>query len=194
MRLRKIYQRKLTHLQSLKQGLLQKAFSGGLAKATRAIISPTANVADIKRDTALVIALAYERHKKSSRDKSFGHTKEQEILHMVEAEAEFDLGRKPTRDAAGPNDFRHMLDAEEWAEANRYFKVSERATGGYQFQALAQYRELLNFANSIDLAIRRKIERVIDVFIPMDMQEAEFVCNSLCRMEQSPYRRQSTDG
>jgi hypothetical protein len=173
MSLQKIYQTKLTDLQTLKQGLLQNAFSGELTRANNAIISPVANVANMKRDTALVIALAYERHKRSNRDKSFGHTKEQKILHMVEVEAGFALGRRPTRDAAGPNDFRHMLDAEAWAEVNRYFKVSERATGGYQFQTLAQYRELLDFANSINPAIRKKIERVIDVFIPMDMQEAE---------------------
>jgi hypothetical protein len=121
----------------------------------------------------LVIALAHERHKRRNRDRSFGHTKEQKILHMVEAEAEFDLGRQPIRDAAGPNDFHHMLDAEEWANANRYFRVSERAAGGYQFQPLAQFQALLSFASSINPTTRKKIERVIDVFIPMDMREAE---------------------
>jgi hypothetical protein len=174
-KLETLYERKLSDLEAMKQSVLKNAFSGELTNVTRAVVISTAAslAVDMRRDTALVIALAYERHKSTNRDKSFGHTKEQKILHMVEAEAGFDLGRKPTRDAAGPNDFRHMLDAEEWAEANQYFKVSERASGGYQFQPLARYRDLLGFANSIDPATRKKIERVIDVFIPMDMQEAE---------------------
>ena len=173
-KLEAFYRGRIADLAEMKQSILSKAFSGELTKASQAVvIRSNANVADMRRDTALVIALAYERHKKSNRDKSFGRTKEQKILHMVEAEAGFNLGRQPIRDAAGPNDFQHMLDAEEWAEANRYFRVSERATGGYEFQPLDQFRELLSFAGSIDPAIRAKIERVIDAIIPMNMQEAE---------------------
>ena len=173
-RLAGAYTTRLKTLSHLKQSILQKAFSGELKTAvSHAVFVPTGAIAtDVKRDTALVIALAYERHKKSSRDKSFRHTKEQKILHVVEAEAGFNLGRQPIRDAAGPNDFRHMLDAEEWAESNRYFKISEHGTG-YQFQPLARFSEFLAFAKSINPITRRKIEHVIDVFIPMDAQQAE---------------------
>jgi hypothetical protein len=158
----------------LKQSILQKAFSGELKRivSNAVIVSTAALASDIRRDTALVIALAYERHRRNNRDKSFRHTKEQKILHVVEAEAGFSLGRQPIRDAAGPNDFRHMLDAEEWAEGNRYFRVSEHGTG-YQFQPLARFSEFLTSAKSIDPTTRKKIEHVIDVFIPMDAQEAE---------------------
>lgn len=172
-KLKAFYERRIADLAEMKQSMLQEAFSGALTNAAQTvIIVPAANIANARRDTALVIALAYERHKRSNRGKSFGHTKEQKILHMVEAEAGLDLGRQPIRDVAGPNDFHHMLAAEKWAEASSYFKVSERATGGYQFRPLAKFLELLNFANSIDPATRNKIERVIDVFIPMDMQQA----------------------
>jgi hypothetical protein len=173
-RLADSYKQKIDDLAELKQSILQKAFSGELKGiVSDAVIVPTAALAsDIKRDTALVIALAYERHRRSNRDKSFRHTKEQKILHVVEAETGFNLGRQPIRDAAGPNDFRHMLDAEEWAEGNRYFKVSEHGTG-YRFQPLARFSQFLTSANSIDPTTRKKIEHVIDVFIPMDAQEAE---------------------
>jgi type I restriction enzyme S subunit len=174
-RLERLCQQKLSALQSLKQSLLQKAFSGELTKLTEAAAgSSTANiVTHMRRDTALVIALAYERHKRKNRDKSFGHTKEQKIIHIVEAVTGLDLGRQPIRDAAGPNDFHHMLAAEEWAETNRYFKFSERGGAGYQFQPLAQFRELLDLAKTIDPLIRKETERVIDLFVPMDAQEAE---------------------
>lgn len=173
-KLETLYERKRRGLVESKQSILQKAFSGELAAKAPSVVSvPLKRVADARRDTAMVLALAYERHKGQNRDKSLGHTKEQKILHMVEAEAGFDLGRHPIRDAAGPNDFEHMLAAEEWAEANQYFSVTKRPSGGYQFQPLAQFRELLRFAHSIDPATRKKIDRIIDAFIPMDMQEAE---------------------
>jgi type I restriction enzyme S subunit len=157
------YEQRISSLAETKQAILQKALSGELSKAS---------TIDIRRDTALVIALAYERHKRSNRDKSFRHTKEQKILHVVEAEAKFNLGRQPIRDAAGPNDFRHMLNAEEWAEGKRYFRISEHGTG-YRFQPLSRFSEFLDSAKSIDPTTRKKIEHVIDVFIPMDAQEAE---------------------
>jgi hypothetical protein len=173
-RLCETYERRIASLAELKQSLLQKAFSGELTNiAQTEVVSPKAEVADMRCDTALVIALAYERHKRSNRDKSFGHIKEQKILHMVEAEAEFSLGRRPIRDAAGPNDFDHMLAAEEWAEESQYFEISERDRGGYEFRPLARFRDLLDRANFLDSGVRKKIERVIDMFIPMDMQESE---------------------
>jgi type I restriction enzyme S subunit len=165
------YRSRISEISELRQSLLQKAFSGELTKSVTDLRN--ASVANVRRDTALVIALAYERHKRKKRDWSFGHTKEQKILHMVEAEGGFDLRRQPIRAQAGPNDFRHMLDAEEWAEANQYFKISERADGGYQFHALARYAELRSLADSLDTAVRKKIECIIDVFVPMDMRQAE---------------------
>jgi hypothetical protein len=106
-------------------------------------------------------------------DKTFGHVKAQKILHLVEAEADFDLGRTPIKDAAGPNDFPHMLAAEEWAEARKHFRFPRKSGGGYQFVTMANYDELLDSARLIEPAKREKIERIIDLFVPMDMQEAE---------------------
>jgi type I restriction enzyme S subunit len=172
-KLEEFYERKIADLQELKRSILQNAFSGELSAKAPSIVSfPSHEASNSKRDTAIMLALAYERHKRQNRDKSLGHTKEQKILHMIEAEAGFDLGRKPIRDAAGPNDFQHMLDAEDWAEANQYFKVSKRDNGGYQFRPLTRFGELLRFAKSIDPATRKNVEHVIDVFIPMNKQEA----------------------
>jgi type I restriction enzyme S subunit len=168
------YRNKLKELQSLGQALLQQAFSGGLTAEAPALVPLIAkSTTDTKRDTAMVLALAYQRHKDRNRDKSLGHTKEQKILHMVEAAAEFDLGRQPIRDAAGPNDFDHMETAEKWAEDNQYFRVSQQGTGIYQFRPLTKFSELLKAARSIEPALRTKIERIIDLFIPMDAEQAE---------------------
>jgi len=42
------------------------------------------------------------------------------------------------KDAAGPNDFPHMLKAEEWAKERRFFEFVSRGGGkGYDFKKLA---------------------------------------------------------
>ena len=65
--LARLYLRKADALMNLKQALLRKAFSGELTKAVQAdITSHATNVStDIRRDTAMVIALAYERHSRA---------------------------------------------------------------------------------------------------------------------------------
>jgi restriction endonuclease S subunit len=175
-RLAALYQQKLAALAELKQSILQKAFAGELTmEASPVVVAPmSAGMAvDSKQATAMVLALAYERHKRQNREKTFGHVKAQKILHMVEAEAEFDLGRQPIRDAAGPNDFPHMLAAKDWAEANRYFRFPKTKERGSQFEPLAHFAELAKAAHGIEPSIRTKIETIIDLLIPMDTQKAE---------------------
>ena len=175
--LESLSRKKLAAIAELKQSILQKAFSGQLTtEAAQPVTNGTAihrDACDANRNTALVLALAFERHKRAGRDKTFGHVKAQKILHMVEARADFDLGRKPIKDAAGPNDFPHMLAAEKWAEARKHFRFPEKSEGGYRFEPMVNYGELLDSARLIDRDTREKIERVIELIVPMDTQSAE---------------------
>lgn len=127
---------------------------------------------DFTERTAIVLAFAYERHRRASRDKTFGHVKAQKILHMVEAETELDLGRAPVKDAAGPNDFPHMLAADEWAHENQHFSF-EKIDSGYRFRRLEKFEQLMQAARQIEPSTRTRIEQIIDLFIPMDMKQAE---------------------
>lgn len=158
---------RLQTIDALKQSILAKAFAGELTKP----VTPSAANDNALR-SALIIALAYARHRAAGFERTFGHTKEQKIMHVVESEAGFYLGRNPQKDAAGPNDFRHMLAAEAWAEENRHFRV--RDTGkGYRLEPLERFDALLRQADAIDPDKRNAINRVIDVFLPMNMREAE---------------------
>lgn len=122
--------------------------------------------------SALILALAYERHRSAQRDRTFGHVKAQKILHLVEVAANFDLGRAPIRDAAGPNDFQHMLAVERWAAEGERFEFVKNGSG-YSFKTLQGYDKLLALAGEIDPLTRPRIEKIIDLFIPMDMGAAE---------------------
>ena len=169
-----VYGRKLAALDELKKSLLEQAFTGQLS-ARRLV--PTSAVlpsqTSSQQFTAAIISLAHERHRRRQRDKTFGHVKQQKLLHLVEALAKVDLGRQPMKDAAGPNDFPHQLKAENWARQNGFYDVAQRDGGGYDFKRLSGFDKLLGDAPQVLGASLGPIESVIDLLIPMDSQEAE---------------------
>jgi len=161
-RLETIYQQKLTALAELKQSILQKAFSGELT--SEATTSPDFS--------AKILAFAYDRHATKKREKTFGRVKAQKILHLAESIGGIDLGRNPLKDAAGPNDFKHMLKAEEWAKENLLFEFREREKG-YDFIKLSRYNDMKDKVLSTIRPYRKELEKVVDLLIPMNSQEAE---------------------
>lgn len=122
--------------------------------------------------SAYILSLAYERHRAARRDRTFGHVKAQKILHLVEAVAGFDLGRAPIRDAAGPNDFKHMLAVERWAREHERF-VFETNGAGYVLRQLSDFDKSLMTEHGPDPSARAIATRLIDLFVPMDTRQAE---------------------
>lgn len=172
-RLESLYQRKLTALDELKKSLLHQAFSGQLTSAKRTNASlPAALQTTTPEFTANVICLAYARHVLQKREKTFGRVKEQKVLHLVESIARIDLGRHPMKDAAGPNDFQHMLKAEEWAKAHNVFEMVKRE-GGYDFKKLSAFDEHLSRVRQALAPYLPQLQSVMDILVPMDKEEAE---------------------
>lgn len=122
--------------------------------------------------SAYILSLAYERHRFARRERTFGHVKAQKILHLVEAEAGFDLGRAPIRDAAGPNDFKHMLAVEQWAREHERF-VFETNGAGYLLRQLSDFDKSLTTEHGPDPSARAIATRLIDILVPMDTRQAE---------------------
>jgi hypothetical protein len=168
-----VYERKLAALDELKESLLYQAFAGQLtsSKQTRIAQQPALKTTT-PEFAANVIALAHARHERQKRGKTFGRVKEQKVLHLVESIAKIDLGRQPMRDAAGPNDFQHMLKAEEWAKANQFFEMVKRGEG-YEFRKLGAFDERLSGAYKALSPCLQPLESVIDLLVPMDTEEAE---------------------
>ncbi|GLR55266.1 restriction endonuclease subunit S [Shinella yambaruensis] len=122
--------------------------------------------------SAYILSLAYVRHRFARRERTFGHVKAQKILHLVEAEAGFDLGRAPMRDAAGPNDFKHMLAVEQWAREHERF-VFENNGAGYVLRQLSDFDKSLATEHGPEPSARAIATRLIDLFVPMDTRQAE---------------------
>ncbi|WP_053005699.1 restriction endonuclease subunit S [Kiloniella spongiae] len=166
-KLEAIYQQKLTALKELKQSLLQKAFAGELTK-------PDTVDTTTREYTANIIAIAFARHAKFEKEKTFGHVKTQKLLHLIEAVGGVDLGREPIKDAAGPNDFMHMGKAEEWAKENRFFEFVKRGKG-YDFVKLSHFDKYL--AQAQDALVEHKdiYTKIIGLLVPLNTRQAELV-------------------
>jgi len=177
--LRRISIQKLAVLNELKQSLLQKAFSGELT-ATNVVTFPVSVEKDTGIETtssefsANVLAFAHYWHASQKRDKTFGRVKAQKTLHLIESVCAIDLGRTPKKDAAGPNDFPHMLKAEDWAKANHFFEFTPRRVGnGYDFKKLGDYNKLIGGALAAVQPYRDKLEKILALMLPMDTRQAE---------------------
>lgn len=180
-RLAKIYIQKRSSLDELKQSLLQKAFSGELTSNHVVAFGRPPSI-QVREETATaeftahLLAFAYDWHAVKKRDKTYGRVKAQKILHLVESVAEVNLGREPVKDAAGPNDFQHMLRAEEWARENRFFEFVSRNDGkGYDFRKGSNYEKLINCSVQTVEPYRARIERVLTIVSPMNTEEAEIL-------------------
>jgi type I restriction enzyme S subunit len=158
----------------LKQSILHRAFTGDL-------IAPEATASESANDNfatpefaAQVLAFAYSRHERQQSQKTFGHVKAQKTLQLVESIGGINLGRHPIKDAAGPNDFRHMLRATDWAAQHGFFEFVPRVSGnGYDFKKLANYGPMMTDALAATRPVSVALERAIDVIVPLVSQDAE---------------------
>lgn len=169
-----IYRLKIVEIDDLKQAILAKAFSGELLKDDNVIhlnISANSNT-KAPEFTANIIAYAHLAHKRKQRDKTFGHVKAQKTLQLIEAIGGIDLGRVPQKDAAGPNDFSHMLRAEDTARANQFFEFVQQGAG-YDFAERLKYNQLITEARKSIEPFKSQIDKVLEIIIPMDSRQAE---------------------
>lgn len=174
-RIANIYQAKLAHLAALKQSLLHRAFAGELSERAIALPATANDNFATPEFAAQILAFAHSRHVGLGRAANFGHVKAQKTLHAVEAIGGLDLGRQPIKDAAGPNDFAHMRQAEHWARQEGFFEFVERANGGYDFRQLQNYERLLGDAKQKLERAGATATRAVELLVDMDSEFAEIV-------------------
>lgn len=167
------YAQKLISLDALKQSILHRAFAGELST-----VAPTAANDNWKTPafTAHVIALAYRHHLALGTEATFGRVKAQKALHLCESVGGIDLGRRPIKDAAGPNDFQHMLAAEDWAKANQFFEFVPRRTGnGYTLRKLTRFDVNVAEGAGALQPVQNRLDRAIGLIAPMNSEQAELL-------------------
>ncbi|SFP51846.1 restriction endonuclease subunit S [Sphingomonas rubra] len=168
-------QTRLEALAALKQSLLHRAFSGELtskAKTAAALDSDFATPAF----AAKVVAFAYERHVAKNRVRNFGTVKAEKILHMVEAIGSVDLGRQPSREAAGPDDATHRHATWDWARSQHFFRFNKRSGGGHDFEKLSAYSGMIKEARTAIAG--SAVEKAIELLVDMDRDFAELIATT----------------
>lgn len=176
-RLESIYKKKLAALEELKKSLLHQAFTGELTKESsqpvviEPLLPPIPNFTPIELHAG-ILAMGYQAWEQVNRQWSFGHVMAEKFSHMTEALTGLDLGRKPVQDHFGPDDFPHFHKLEHRARMANYFTFKDGKKGkifvkGRGFESLvAKTRVALGDLN-------RKLDEVIKLMLPMDMQQAE---------------------
>lgn len=171
-----VYKSKLSALAELKQSILSRAFSGELAgKAAAANDDSLAT----PEQAANILAFMHWRHERANRSRFFGHVMAQKSLDLVERVGGVELGRRPYKDAAGPNDKPHMTGAEVWARENQFFEFVERAGGGYDFKKLANYGTMLLTAKTALKPVEAELGRVANILVGKDKVQAEIFATVL---------------
>ena len=183
-RLASVYHRKLAAIEELKQSLLHQAFTGRLTARSASVMSSAASIArpiDVPQISttdlhAGILAMAYQLHDQHGKAAQFTHVKAEKIAHMVEVTAGLDLDRTPVKDAAGPNDFPHLLKVEHRARRANYFDFKRGQSGtAYRVQRLSGFNRLLDRTREALGENLGKVEDTLNWMLRLTVQQAEIV-------------------
>ncbi len=183
-RLEAVYLRRLSQIEELKQSILQRAFAGGLTRPSTAasVVTPTpkperslVSVVGISSTDlhAGIIAIAFQKHQGHRQQNTFGRVKAEKIAHLVEARAGIELGRRPIKDAAGPNDYRHLMVVESRAEKAGFFSVIQTKSGSYSLVPKSKFDSIVNRTRKCLGERISLIDGIVDEMVPMKTEQAE---------------------
>lgn len=182
-RLESLYEHKLAALDALKKSLLHQAFTGRLTADSIAVSAP----APIRFPTELegisttdlhagILALSHQFHEKAGKLEHFGHVKAEKIAHMIEARLGIDLGRKPMKDAAGPNDFPHLHKVEHRARKANFFDFKRVEGAAYRVHKLRSFDRLIERTRAALGGRANEVDGLLELMLPMQTQQAEIFC------------------
>jgi type I restriction enzyme S subunit len=181
--LESLYERKLAALEALKKSLLHQAFTGKLTKepASQPITAPLLellppipsfqNLTPINLHAG-ILAIDYQAYELAGRQWHFQHVVAEKLSHMTEAIVGLDLGRKPVQDHNGPNDFPHLIKVEHRARMANYFTFQDGQKGKV-FVKGRGFDSLVAKTRAALCELNQKVDEVIKLMLPMDMQQAE---------------------
>jgi type I restriction enzyme S subunit len=166
-----------------KQSILALAFSGKLVlevssetpQVTQAFPKSIEGISETDVHAG-VIALVIKAHSTNEqRANTLGHVKCEKIAHLVEAHLGISLGRSPYKDAAGPNDYKHLHKVDSRGKKAGWFEAKKLADGRYEYIAKPGIEKIVEKLHDKLGSSYEKIERLIAMIVPMRTDQAEIV-------------------
>jgi hypothetical protein len=141
-----------------------------------------------------ILARAYQHHENTPKYLAcFGHVKAEKIAHLVEAHLGIDLEREPIKDAAGPNDYPHLMKVESRARKANWFDVKKKKDAdAYAFSKKHGFDALLLKTMKALGERADEVDALISLLLPLNSRQAEIVAtlyaawNNLLLQGQSP--------
>ena len=163
-----------------KQSILASAFSGKLinSKAPNNIIPFPQVISGISETDvhAGIIALAIKAHANNAKaENTLGHVKCEKISHLIESHLGISLGRKPYKDAAGPNDYQHLHKVDSRGKKSNWFEAKKLSGNRHKYIAKEGMDNLLARINNKMGDQVQSIEKLINLFVPLKTEQAEIV-------------------
>jgi type I restriction enzyme, S subunit len=122
-----------------------------------------------------LMALAYRCHEQHKKSWYFGHVKAEKISHMIESFIGIDLERVPIQDAAGPNDFKRLLEVESLARQKQWFDIRKQSNGRYFLVKLSGFDALIQRTEWVLGTQLESVNALIDLFLPLNKTRSEIV-------------------
>ena len=122
-----------------------------------------------------ILALAHQRYEDSEKAiQNFGHVKGEKIAHLVEAYLGIDLDRQPVKDAAGPNDYPHLMKVESRARKAGFFDV-KRVGSRYTLRKGRQFDGIIDKCKQALGPRLTDVEALLLLLKPLNTRQAEIV-------------------
>lgn len=173
-------EQQLVRTEKTKQSILVSAFTGKLVDNSEVKNTlPFLRVFEGITETDLhagVIALAIRTHAKDEKTaNTLGHVKCEKISHLVESHLGISLGRQPYKDAAGPNDYKHLHKINSRGNKAGWFEVQNISANRHKYIAKPGIEGVLEKLRAKTGDHYEKIENLVALFVPMKTQQAEIV-------------------
>jgi type I restriction enzyme S subunit len=141
-----------------------------------------------------ILARAFQHHENAPKYLGyFGHVKAEKIAHMVEAYLGIDLEREPIKDAAGPNDYPHLMKVESRARKANWFDVKKKKDAdAYAFSKKHGFDALLLKTMNALGERADEVDALISLLLPLNSRQSEIVAtlyaawNNLLLQGQTP--------
>lgn len=123
----------------------------------------------------LILSRVVDAHRKADALSTLGNVKAEKIVHLIEGYVGIDLERQPQREAAGPADFRRLKQVGHRAAKLYAFQMPDTpaGVGGAWLPLSGLNRRVAEYEQLF--AERNDIDHLIDLFVPMNTDQAEIV-------------------